>query len=115
MFLSPERADSALSKMRSSSALSATQPSSQPPTPTHGVNGAADDAHTAAAGAEREHGDLIKFYNVVYVLQMKDFAMKFAKSKKAAVSRLAHCGQQTGRLWSIDGQAVVNRRPGCGQ
>ena len=114
MFLSPERADSALSKMRSSSALSATQPSSQPPTPTHGVNGAADDAHTAA-GAEREHGDLIKFYNVVYVLQMKDFAMKFAKSKKAAVSRLAHCGQQTGRLWSIDGQAVVNRRPGCDQ
>ena len=60
------------------------QPGSQPPTPTRFTSAA-----SAPSGEERaEHGDLIKFYNTVYVLHMKDFAMKFAKSRKISVSLL---------------------------
>lgn len=59
--------------MRSSSTLPVPQPSSAPPTPTR-LSGPNSDTE------EEERGDLIQFYNSVYIEQIKDFALKYTSN-----------------------------------
>ncbi|KAH9515689.1 Retinoblastoma-like protein 1, partial [Bulinus truncatus] len=56
--------------VRSTSTLPHSLPSSQPPTPTRFVGGIAEDL-------EEERGDLIQFYNLVYLKKTRTFALKF--------------------------------------
>ncbi|XP_024407208.2 retinoblastoma-like protein 2 [Desmodus rotundus] len=62
--------------MRSSSTLPVPQPSSAPPTPTR-LTGANSDLE------EEERGDLIQFYNNIYIKQIKSFAMKYSQANIA--------------------------------
>ncbi|KAM5296819.1 retinoblastoma-like protein 2 isoform 1-T4 [Glossophaga mutica] len=62
--------------VRSSSTLPVPQPSSAPPTPTH-LTGANSDVE------EEERGDLIQFYNNVYIKQIKSFAIKYSQANIA--------------------------------
>lgn len=59
--------------MRSSSTLPQPQPSSAPPTPPR-LSGPSSDSE------EEERGDLIQFYNNVYIEQIKDFALKYTSN-----------------------------------
>ncbi|OXB64264.1 hypothetical protein ASZ78_002979 [Callipepla squamata] len=59
--------------MRSSSTLPVPHPSSAPPTPTR-LSGANSDTE------EEERGDLIQFYNSVYIEQIKEFALKYTSA-----------------------------------
>ncbi|XP_038662651.1 retinoblastoma-like protein 2 [Scyliorhinus canicula] len=59
--------------MRSNSTLPVPQPSSAPPTPTRLV-GANSDIE------EEERGDLIQFYNNIYIGRVKAFALKYSSS-----------------------------------
>ncbi|XP_055504409.1 retinoblastoma-like protein 2 isoform X1 [Leucoraja erinacea] len=59
--------------MRSSSTLPVPQPSSAPPTPTR-LAGANSDME------EEERGDLIQFYNNIYIRRVKAFALKYSTS-----------------------------------
>ncbi|RMC09093.1 hypothetical protein DUI87_14099 [Hirundo rustica rustica] len=61
--------------MRSSSTLPVPQPSSAPPTPTR-LGGPSSDSE------EEERGDLIQFYNNVYIEQIKDFALKYTSNAR---------------------------------
>uniref|UniRef100_A0A8C9PRE2 RB transcriptional corepressor like 2 n=1 Tax=Spermophilus dauricus TaxID=99837 RepID=A0A8C9PRE2_SPEDA len=63
--------------MRSSSTLPVPQPSSAPPTPTR-LTGANSDME------EEERGDLIQFYNNIYIKQIKTFAMKYSQANMDA-------------------------------
>ncbi|XP_065754543.1 retinoblastoma-like protein 2 isoform X4 [Phocoena phocoena] len=63
--------------MRSSSTLPVPQPSSAPPTPTR-LTGANSDVE------EEERGDLIQFYNNIYIKQIKTFAMKYSQANMDA-------------------------------
>jgi hypothetical protein len=58
--------------VRSSSTLPHPHPNSQPPTPTRFVGGNTD------FDLEEERGDLIHFYNLVYLKKIRSFAMKFS-------------------------------------
>jgi hypothetical protein len=57
--------------IRSSSTLSVTQPPSAPPTPTH-------LAGTGNSFEFEDRGDLIKFYNTIFVQKIQGFALKFS-------------------------------------
>jgi hypothetical protein len=59
--------------IRSSSTLPLAQPPSAPPTPTH-------LAGTGSTFESEDRGDLIKFYNTIYVLKVKGFALKFSST-----------------------------------
>ncbi|XP_050778486.1 retinoblastoma-like protein 2 isoform X3 [Gopherus flavomarginatus] len=59
--------------IRSSSTLPVPQPNSAPPTPTR-LTGANSDIE------EEERGDLIRFYNNIYIEQMKEFALKYSST-----------------------------------
>ncbi|XP_059507643.1 retinoblastoma-like protein 2 isoform X1 [Stegostoma tigrinum] len=59
--------------MRSSSTLPVPQPNSAPPTPTR-LAGANSDME------EEERGDLIQFYNNIYIRRVKAFALKYSSS-----------------------------------
>uniref|UniRef100_A0A663MDQ0 RB transcriptional corepressor like 2 n=1 Tax=Athene cunicularia TaxID=194338 RepID=A0A663MDQ0_ATHCN len=59
--------------MRSSSTLPVPHPSSAPPTPTR-LTGANSDTE------EEERGDLIQFYNNIYIEQIKEFALKYTSN-----------------------------------
>ncbi|XP_030313362.1 retinoblastoma-like protein 2 isoform X3 [Calypte anna] len=59
--------------MRSSSTLPVPHPNSAPPTPTR-LTGANSDTE------EEERGDLIQFYNNIYIEQIKDFALKYTSN-----------------------------------
>lgn len=59
--------------MRSSSTLPVPQPSSAPPTPTRLTDPNSDTE-------KEERGDLIQFYNNVYIEQIKDFALKYTSN-----------------------------------
>ncbi|XP_045674383.1 retinoblastoma-like protein 2 isoform X2 [Phyllostomus hastatus] len=62
--------------MRSSSTLPVPQPGSAPPTPTR-LTGANSDVE------EEERGDLIQFYNHIYVKDIKAFAVKYSEANIA--------------------------------
>jgi hypothetical protein len=57
--------------IRSSSTLSVTQPPSAPPTPTH-------LAGTGNSFEFEDRGDLIRFYNTIYVPKIQGFALKLS-------------------------------------
>ncbi|XP_067158691.1 retinoblastoma-like protein 2 isoform X3 [Apteryx mantelli] len=59
--------------MRSSSTLPVPHPNSAPPTPTR-LTGANSDTE------EEERGDLIQFYNNIYIEQIKEFALKYTSN-----------------------------------
>ncbi|XP_060584705.1 retinoblastoma-like protein 2 [Ruditapes philippinarum] len=61
--------------MRSSSTLPVPHPSSHPPTPTRMVG----TGSNFEFGEER--GDLIQFYNQVFITQMRAFALRFSASQ----------------------------------
>ncbi|XP_061162475.1 retinoblastoma-like protein 1 isoform X1 [Saccostrea echinata] len=66
-----------LSTMRSSSTLPTPHPGSHPPTPTILIQ-------SASGGEEgEERGDLIMFYNRVFVEKVKKFAQKFSAQKNS--------------------------------
>uniref|UniRef100_A0A8D0HLP5 Retinoblastoma-associated protein B-box domain-containing protein n=1 Tax=Sphenodon punctatus TaxID=8508 RepID=A0A8D0HLP5_SPHPU len=67
--------------MRSSSTLPVPQPNSAPPTPTR-LTGPNSDME------EEERGDLIQFYNNIYIEQIKEFALKY--SPNSTVSSLTY-------------------------
>ncbi|XP_041375450.1 retinoblastoma-like protein 1 isoform X2 [Gigantopelta aegis] len=66
--------------IRSTSTLPVPNPNSQPPTPTK-LTGMGS---TFDLGEER--GDLIEFYNTVFVKRIKDFALKFSSQNQTAGS-----------------------------
>lgn len=59
--------------MRSSSTLPVPHPNSAPPTPTR-LTGPNSDTE------EEERGDLIQFYNNIYIEQIKEFALKYTSN-----------------------------------
>ncbi|MGH0148905.1 UNVERIFIED_CONTAM: hypothetical protein FKN15_045771 [Acipenser sinensis] len=63
--------DSSPVLMRSSSTLPVPQPSSSPPTPTR-LTGANSDIE------EEERGDLIQFYNSIYIKEIREFALRYS-------------------------------------
>ncbi|KAK6477027.1 retinoblastoma-like protein 2 isoform X1 [Huso huso] len=63
--------DSSPVLMRSSSTLPVPQPSSAPPTPTR-LTGANSDIE------EEERGDLIQFYNSIYIKEIREFALRYS-------------------------------------
>lgn len=70
--------------MRSNSTLPVPQPSSAPPTPTR-LTGANSDIE------EEERGDLIQFYNNVYIKQIQTFAMKYSQANVSASGIIGCC------------------------
>ncbi|XP_023215002.1 retinoblastoma-like protein 2, partial [Centruroides sculpturatus] len=68
-----------LSTIRSSSTLPVPHPSSQPPTPTR-LTG------TGTHFEFEDRGDLIMFYNTVYVPKLQSFALKFTQGNNNEVS-----------------------------
>ena len=60
-----------VSLMRSSSTLPVPRPNSQPPTPTR-------LAGTGSSFEFEDRGDIIMFYNSVFIEKVKNFALKFA-------------------------------------
>uniref|UniRef100_A0A4X2LQ23 RB transcriptional corepressor like 2 n=1 Tax=Vombatus ursinus TaxID=29139 RepID=A0A4X2LQ23_VOMUR len=68
--------------MRSSSTLPVPQPNSAPPTPTR-LTGANSDIE------EEERGDLIQFYNNIYVEQIQTFARKYSQANTTDVPPLS--------------------------
>ncbi|XP_059192050.1 retinoblastoma-like protein 2 [Centropristis striata] len=65
--------------IRSSSTMPTPQPGSAPSTPTNTSN------KTLTVGdREEERGDLIHFYNNIYIKQMRNFALKYSVSSPSA-------------------------------
>ncbi|XP_077982360.1 retinoblastoma-like protein 1 [Glandiceps talaboti] len=60
-------------QIRSTSTLPVPQPNSAPPTPTR-------LAGTGSSFDDEDRGDLIKFYNSIYVRKMQSFALRFASA-----------------------------------
>lgn len=58
--------------MRSSSTLPIPQPSSAPSTPTRAPGGPQEQ--------DEDRGDLIRFYNHVYIKQIKPFALRYSSN-----------------------------------
>lgn len=67
--------------IRSSSTLPAPQSSSAPSTPTDTPN---KSSSSSPAVGEEERGDLIHFYNHVYIKQMRHFALRYSPSSPSA-------------------------------
>ncbi|XP_074533560.1 retinoblastoma-like protein 2 isoform X2 [Halichoeres trimaculatus] len=65
--------------VRSSSTLPAPQPGSAPSTPNK-----TSSSSSAVCEAEEERGDLILFYNNVYIKQMRQFALRYSTSSPSA-------------------------------
>uniref|UniRef100_A0A672KDH0 Retinoblastoma-associated protein B-box domain-containing protein n=1 Tax=Sinocyclocheilus grahami TaxID=75366 RepID=A0A672KDH0_SINGR len=81
--------------MRSSSTLPIPQPSSAPSTTTRAPGGPQEQ--------EEERADLIRFYNHVYIKQIKRFALRYSSnSPKNGVTIacfLYYCGLKSGHLY----------------
>lgn len=72
--------------MRSSSTLPIPQPSSAPSTPTRAPGGPQEQ--------EEERGDLIRFYNHVYIKQIKPFALRYSSNSPkngVTIACLVYC------------------------
>ncbi|XP_039893376.1 retinoblastoma-like protein 2 isoform X1 [Simochromis diagramma] len=70
--------------IRSSSTLPTPQPGSAPSTPTNTSNKTSCTSTTNAGEEEQERGDLIHFYNNVYIKQMTPFALKYSPNSLSA-------------------------------
>ncbi|CAJ1055794.1 retinoblastoma-like protein 2 isoform X1 [Xyrichtys novacula] len=68
--------------VRSSSTLPAPQPGSAPSTPNK--TSSSSSSTSAVCEAEEERGDLILFYNNVYIKQMRLFALRYSPSSPSA-------------------------------
>lgn len=73
---SPAGGDISPVPVRSSSTLPTPQPGSAPATPTS-TSGKTSSSPAAADGEEEQRGDLILFYNSVYIKQMRHFALRY--------------------------------------
>lgn len=73
----PVGGDNSPVPIRSSSTLPAPQPGSAPSTPNK-------NSSSAVAEGEEERGDLILFYNNVYIKQMRHFALRYSPSSPSA-------------------------------
>ncbi|TKS72922.1 Retinoblastoma-like protein 2 130 kDa retinoblastoma-associated protein [Collichthys lucidus] len=67
--------------IRSSSTLPTPQPGSAPSTPNNTSN---KNPSSSVSEAEGERGDLIHFYNHVYIKQMRHFALRYSASSPSA-------------------------------
>lgn len=86
LFFLPACGDVSPVPIRSSSTLPTPQPGSAPSTPTNTSNKTSCTS-TANAGEEEqeeERGDLIHFYNNVYIKQMTPFALKYSPNSPSA-------------------------------
>jgi hypothetical protein len=64
--------------------LPVTQPPSAPPTPTH-------LAGTGNSFEFEDRGDLIKFYNTIYVQKVQGFALKFSSGGgQVMIHKISH-------------------------
>lgn len=72
-------------RIRSSSTLPVPHPNSQPPTPTRLAGGGANFEY----GEER--ADLIQFYNIIYVPEVKQYIMKFNAEVRYTHLALTYC------------------------
>ncbi|KAG8563380.1 hypothetical protein GDO81_016044 [Engystomops pustulosus] len=77
--------------MRSSSTLPIPQPSSAPATPTR-FTGASSDSE------EEERGDLVHFYNNIYIGNMKSFALKYSHGNANETTPISPYPSM--RIWS---------------
>lgn len=69
--------------VRSSSTLPTPQPGSAPSTPNK-TSTSSSSSSSAVCEAEEERGDLILFYNNVYIKQMRHFALRYSTSSPSA-------------------------------
>lgn len=93
--------------IRSSSTLPTPQPSSAPSTPTNTSNKTSSSSLSSSSSCcpvgdgQEERGDLIHFYNNVYIKQMRHFALRYsASSPSAAVETPPLCPYPTLRTGS---------------
>ncbi|KAF3706008.1 Retinoblastoma-like protein 2 130 kDa retinoblastoma-associated protein [Channa argus] len=70
--------------IRSSSTLPAPQPGSTPSTPTNTSNKNSSSFSSSLGDGDEERGDLIHFYNSVYVRQMRPFALRYSPDSPSA-------------------------------
>ncbi|KAK2842870.1 hypothetical protein Q5P01_013070 [Channa striata] len=70
--------------IRSSSTLPAPQPGSTPSTPTNTSNKNSTSSSSSLGDGEEERGDLIHFYNSVYVRQIRPFALRYSPDSPSA-------------------------------
>ncbi|XP_037834216.1 retinoblastoma-like protein 2 [Kryptolebias marmoratus] len=71
--------------VRSSNTLPAPRPGSATSTPTASKS---SSSSSSSSSAEEERGDLILFYNNVYIKQMRQFALRYSPSSPSAAVRL---------------------------
>nr|XP_046249917.1 retinoblastoma-like protein 2 isoform X2 [Scatophagus argus] len=87
--------------IRSSSTLPTPQPGSAPSTPTNTSNKNSCPSSSTCSEGEQERGDLIHFYNNVYIKQMRHFALRYsAGSPSAGVESPPLCPYPTLRTGS---------------
>ncbi|KAM7397198.1 hypothetical protein PAMP_020190 [Pampus punctatissimus] len=78
----PAGGDNSPVPIRSSSTLPAPQPGSTPSTPNK--NSSSSSSSSIVGDGEEERGDLIHFYNNVYIKQMRHFALRYSPSSPSA-------------------------------
>lgn len=83
--------DSSPMSMRSSSTLPAPQPGSDPSTPTTAPSSSTVSSLSPSSSMgvpatleDEERGDLIRFYNLVYIKQIRHFALRYSPSSPSA-------------------------------
>lgn len=78
--------------VRSSSTLPTSQPGSAPSTPTNtSIKALSSSSPGGEAEGQEERGDLIHFYNHVYVKQMRSFALRYSTSSlEVCLPQLIH-------------------------
>ncbi|XP_042267885.1 retinoblastoma-like protein 2 isoform X2 [Thunnus maccoyii] len=88
--------------IRSSSTLPAPQPGSAPSTPNKNSSSSSSSSSSSNMGdGEEERGDLIHFYNNVYIKQMRHFALRYSpRSPSAGVETPPLCPYPTLRTGS---------------
>lgn len=81
---SPAGGDISPVPVRSSSTLPTPQPGSAPATPTN-TSSKTSSSPAVADGEEEQRGDLILFYNSVYIKQLRHFALRYTAAVRPAV------------------------------
>jgi hypothetical protein len=90
----PER----VGAIRAAITLPAAAPTSDPPTPTR-LAGTGTAFEFDEGGEDR--GDLIKFYNAVFVKKVKQFALRFSTSQNKNVSQSMPQTESGAFIWSF--------------